>query len=323
MCSLTTAASKFRFWCSKTAMAALGTFTLAFLFLRLSRFIHLYLRPSSLPRYVHGPATDPWALVTGASDGIGKSLAHELAQHGFNIVLHGRNPSKLSTVATSLRQEFPARSFRTAVLDASSATSADIAALASSVADLNLTVLVNNVAGGQIVQPLTATSADQVDDSLNTNARFPAQLTRALLPRFDAAAHPCLILNIGSAAYPFIPYATVYGGSKACNQAMSSSLSAEMLAENLAARIEILYISVAEVTGAGGNKAKVSLFVPDARTMARACLARVGCGRAVVVGYWAHAVQLAVLGWLPMGVTHRIMAPMMRGRWEEEKRKKA
>jgi len=305
-----------------TLLAALGTLTLTVLILRLSHFIYLYLRPSSLPRYLHNPGSrDPWALVTGASDGIGKALAHALAQHGFNIILHGRNASKLSTLAASLRHSFPARDFRTAVLDASSATSADIAALVSSTTDLHLTVLVNNVAGNVVVQPLTATSAAQVDASLNTNARFPAQLTRALLPRFIAAAHPSLILNIGSAAHAFVPYATVYGGSKACNQAMSSSLCAEMRAEKLASKVEVLCVAVASVTGAGGNSASVSLFVPDARTMAKACLERVGCGRAVVVGYWAHAVQLAVLGWLPMGVTHAIVGPMMRARWAEERRK--
>jgi len=131
-------------------LTALGTLTLTLLFLRLSRFLYLNLRPSSLPRYLHSPDNhEPWALITGATDGIGKTAAHTLAQHGFNIILHGRNASKLSSLAATLHHSFPARRFRPAVLDAS---------LASSTADLHLTVLVNNVAGGIVVQPLTATS---------------------------------------------------------------------------------------------------------------------------------------------------------------------
>jgi len=128
-------------------LTALGTLTLTLLFLRLSRFLYLYLRPSSLPRYLHSPDNhEPWALITG----IGKTIAHTLTQHGFNIIiLHGRNASKLSSLAATLHHSFPARRFRPAVLDAS---------LASSTADLHLTVLVNNVAGGIVVQPLTATS---------------------------------------------------------------------------------------------------------------------------------------------------------------------
>ncbi|KAL8849321.1 MAG: hypothetical protein Q9221_005672 [Calogaya cf. arnoldii] len=296
-----------------------GIITIAFLFLRFSRFVYLYLRPSAISQYHYGE--EPWALVTGASDGIGKCLATELARNRFNVVLHGRNPNKLESVLSSLSQQFPQRKFRTAVLDASSAIHGQISDLVSSLKDVHLTILVNNVAGGQIVQPLTNTTPDQVDLSLNCNARFPAQLTCSILPRFAASDNRSLILNIGSAANTFAPYASVYGGSKACNQAMSSCLNVEMVAENLASKIEILCISVGHVTEAAENKAPVSLFTPAASTTAKASLARVGCGRAVVVGYFWHAVQLAFWGWMPMSVTTSIVAPIMRERWEDEKRK--
>ncbi|KAL8877916.1 MAG: hypothetical protein Q9192_008566 [Flavoplaca navasiana] len=300
-------------------LTGIGIISIAFLSLRFARFIYLYLRPSSLSQYHYGD--EPWALVTGASDGIGKNLAIELARNDFNVVLHGRNPCKLESVADNLRQQYPMRKFRTAVLDASSATPREISDLVCSLEDIHLTILVNNVAGGQIVQPLTNTTPEQVDLSLNCNARFPAHLTRSLLPRFAASKDRSLILNIGSAANSFVPYATVYGGSKACNQAMSTSLNVEMVAENLASKIEILCISVGAVTEAAQNKAPVSLFTPAASTMAKSILARVGCGRPLVVGYFWHAVQLAFLGAMPLSVTTGIVAPIMRERWEDEKRK--
>lgn len=297
----------------------IGTAALALITVKFSRFLWLYARPSSLATYHYGD--EPWALVTGASDGIGKSLARELARHGFNVIIHGRNPNKLDGVVEKLRHDFPKRRFRTAVLDASSATNQQIADLVSNIADIHLTILVNNVAGGQIVQPLTVTSPDQVDLSLNCNARFPAQLTRAMLPRFASSDSPSLILNIGSAANSIVPYATMYGGSKACNMAMSSSLSMEMVAEGLEKKIEVLCISVAAVTEAAQNKAPVSLFTPAASTMAKATLQRVGCGRSVVVGYFWHAVQLAFLAALPHIVVTRTVVPIMRERWEDERRK--
>ncbi|KAL8992580.1 MAG: hypothetical protein Q9169_006989 [Polycauliona sp. 2 TL-2023] len=299
--------------------SAIGIIAIVSLFLRFNRFIYLYTRSSSLSQYHYGQ--EPWALVTGASDGIGKCIATELARNNFNVVLHGRNPTKLENVVSSLRQQFPKRNFRTAVLDASSASHQQISNLVSSLGDIHLTILVNNVAGGQVVQPLTNTTPDQVDLSLNCNARFPAQLTRSLLSRFAASKDRSLILNIGSAANTFAPYASVYGGSKACNQAMSSCLNVEMVAENLASKIEILCVSVGLVTEAANNTMPPSLCIPTASTMAQAILARVGCGRAVVVGYFWHAVQLAVLGSMPISVTTGIVAPIMRQRWEEEKRK--
>jgi len=43
-----------------------------------------------------------WAIVTGATDGIGKALAFELASKGLNLVLVGRNPSKLEASSREL-----------------------------------------------------------------------------------------------------------------------------------------------------------------------------------------------------------------------------
>lgn len=48
-----------------------------------------------------------WAMVTGATDGIGRAFAHELAKHGLNLILVSRNPSKLASVSDDFRQEFP------------------------------------------------------------------------------------------------------------------------------------------------------------------------------------------------------------------------
>lgn len=46
-------------------------------------------------------------MVTGATDGIGRAFAHELAKHGLNLILVSRNPSKLASVSDDFRQEFP------------------------------------------------------------------------------------------------------------------------------------------------------------------------------------------------------------------------
>lgn len=250
---------------------------------RLLRFIYLYTRPSSLPRYHYGPS-QPWALVTGASDGIGLGFARELATSNFNVVLHGRNPSKLTAVQRTLETEFPAIHFRTVVCDASTATNKDIADLVSSVKDLHLTVLVNNVGAGVELQPLAETSPDVVDIALNVNARFPAQVTRAFIARFAQSSGRTLILTLGSAGDFLAPYATVYGGSKAFNVAMSASLRIEMRAEGLEEKIEVLGVNVGKVTETARNSEPSSFFTPNSRTMARATLARVGCGLPVVVG---------------------------------------
>lgn len=59
-------------------------------------FLSLYLRPATYHRFLRGNSS--YALITGASDGIGKAFAKELHAKGFNLILHGRNEEKLKKV---------------------------------------------------------------------------------------------------------------------------------------------------------------------------------------------------------------------------------
>ena len=296
----------------------LGVATASYTTLRFLRFIYLYTRPSSIKRYLYGDS--PWALVTGASDGIGLGIAQELATNGFNIILHGRNPEKLERIKIQLQGGHENVHFRTAVLNASTATSQQIDDLVASIDGLNLTVLVNNVGGGAKIQPLEKNTAEELDFLINVNARFPTQLTKALLPKLTRADGPTLIMNIGSLADSGVPYATVYGGSKAFNMAMSSSLAVEVKTEGK--NIEVLAIPVGRVTDVAHSKEPASFFTPTARIMARGCVDRVGCGRQVVVGYVGHAIQKFIVDLLPSIVFEMLVVPTMKDRKEKEERKK-
>ena len=294
-----------------------GGITASFTILRFLRFIYLYTRPSCIKRYLYGNGS--WALVTGASDGIGRGIAQELATKGFNVILHGRNPDKLERTKIQLQREHKNVQFRTAVLNASTATSQQIDDLVASLDGLNLTVLINNVGGGVKIQPLEKSNSEEVDFAINTNARFPTQLTRALLPKLVRPDGPTLIMNIGSLADAGVPYATVYGGSKAFNMAMSSSLAVEVKVEGK--NIEVLAIPIGRVTDCAHNDEPSSFFTPNARTMARACVDRVGCGRKVVVGYVGHAVQKLMIDLLPSFVFDMLVVPNMKERKEKDERK--
>ncbi len=118
---------------------------------RIFDLIWLYfLRPSSVKQYLHGKA--PYAIVTGATDGIGKATAAELLTRGFNVILHGRNEAKMQKVVEELRASarMKGRSadIRYFVADASKG-SHDWGKLLESFGDLHVTVVVHNV-GGEI-----------------------------------------------------------------------------------------------------------------------------------------------------------------------------
>lgn len=308
------------FHCFIKTCASIGVVVSLHIALTALRMLFLFARPSELPRYLHSERRSSqnggaWALVTGASDGIGYGFAKELAARGFNVILHGRNESKLNRCKSSLEKQNPTRSFRIAVIDTTDTEALPkIGKLATTIEqeDIKLTVLINNVGGSggiKVWVPLTERTPEDIDALIDMNARFTVQLSRALLPIL-CKNRPCLILNVGSFVGEFpSPYLTVYAGSKAFVLSWSRSLKVEMAAEGYRGdEVEVLGIQVGPVgdtEGQGGAVRGFEVFTPPFRRMAKAALDRVGCGQTVVTAYWPHAVLRWVLCVLPTWALER------------------
>jgi 17beta-estradiol 17-dehydrogenase / very-long-chain 3-oxoacyl-CoA reductase len=309
-----------------------GVLYLTGLAYRIVTFISPFLRPSRLHRYLHdSDGNPPWALVTGASDGIGRQFCHQLAARGFNVVLHGRNPSKLGRVRDELAAAFPQRRFRELIADGSEIScsscsrcrpraAVDFDAVAASLADVNLTVLINN-AGGGVVNPVYQFIHDcseaRLVGNINLNAVFPLLLQARLLPQLLRNS-PSLIINIGSLADNGMPMLASYASSKKFADTASRVLSRELRLQRRHPDVEVLSVRVGEVTQTSYNSHPVSLFEPDAATMARAALARVGCGRPSIVGYFPHALQQAAMDWAPSWAFEKALLDTARDRWKQD-----
>jgi 17beta-estradiol 17-dehydrogenase / very-long-chain 3-oxoacyl-CoA reductase len=262
----------------------------------------------SLSKYVH-QEQPAWALVTGASDGIGQGFVQELSSQGFNVILHGRNEEKLKRIVANLETQHPDHEFKLFIHDAEKELTPEILSyLVNSLKDIHLTVLINNVGGSGSVKPawqtFLARSAEDIDKYINLNLRFPTQLTHALLPLL-IKNKPSLIVNLSFfAALVPSPYVSVYSGSKAFNLAWSASLKTEMRAEKI--DIDILGIVIAKAQSATVQQ-EMSFFVASAREMARKALEEAGCGRKWVTPAWGHALQQWFLSILPGRLLERIV----------------
>jgi 17beta-estradiol 17-dehydrogenase / very-long-chain 3-oxoacyl-CoA reductase len=299
-------------------LLCLGALSASVTVFRLLRFIYIYTRPSSISRYCHVKANKPaWALVTGASDGIGLALSHELAYRGFNVVVHGRNEVKLQGIVDTLTKEFPERSFRYAAVDACLPGQELIERLKTvvdSLKDINLTVLVNNIGGPPSQNETHYTSFDKTvlndnENMMALNIRFPTQLTGAILPVL-LKHQPSLILTIGSMAEEGNAWLTVYSGSKGFQTSWCKGLAREMKAEGR--DVEVLSIRTGQVTDVSHNQKQATMLMPTAKTYASAVLDRVGCGQAIVNGYWSQAMVKAFVDTVPDSMFSRILEKAMR-----------
>ncbi|KAL1895639.1 hypothetical protein Sste5346_005109 [Sporothrix stenoceras] len=307
---------------------------------KMASFIGVYARPSQLHRYIYKDADGrpPWALVTGASDGVGVAFADQLAAAGLNVMLHGRNETKLEGVRQQLSQKHPQTQFRLFVADATqvchprSPGSTDFAIddlVEKHLGDLHLTVLINN-AGGGLMAPtygsLAETSSARIVQNVMLNGVFPLVLTARVLELFQRRSQlqstpvtPALVMNIGSLADLGMPFVTPYAASKTLMLAATSIARRELEALGHGDTIQMLAVRFGVVTGVSHTKTTPKLLEPDTQTMARAALARTGSGRDIVIGHLPQAFQNLTMGPLPARMLDRIFEKIMMERRTKEK----
>lgn len=184
-----------------------------------------------LQRYAHGKAGENWALVTGATNGMGEEFGHQLAGLGFNVILHGRNASKLAAVKSSIESKHSGVHVRTVAVDASQFPPKmdEFAALFK---EVKLTVLINNIGVvSQNYPRLEEETEAELAAQLITNNMFPTLLASAALPSLKKN-QPSLLVNMASlGAWAPTPYLSPYCGAKAYMLNFSRSLYNEMTCE--------------------------------------------------------------------------------------------
>ena len=135
-------------------------------------------------------------LVTGATDGLGRGVAADLASRGATVLLHGRSPERLERTLAELRDETGSDKLRTYRADFASL--AEVRAMAADVAanEERLDALVNNAGIGFL--PEREFSQDGVELVLQVDYLAGYLLTRELLPLIQASA-PSRIVFVASA----------------------------------------------------------------------------------------------------------------------------
>jgi short-subunit dehydrogenase len=167
-----------------------------------------------------------WALVTGATAGIGESFTRLLAAKGFNLVLVARDEARLHERAAGLKENFGAESV---VIVADLATEAGCTTVEDYIRANEIEVLINN-AGFGINKAFTMSDLGREEEVLKVLVRTPMRLMHVALPAMKER-NSGVIINVSSVA-SFIA-GGAYSAAKAYLTVLSESLSTELSATNI------------------------------------------------------------------------------------------
>jgi short-subunit dehydrogenase len=166
-----------------------------------------------------------WALVTGASSGIGAEFARQLAQAGVRLVLVARREERLLAVVQALRAQYGVEA-RAIVADLADVTTVARIREELDGAGIRIRLLCNNAGAGRWGR-FEATDA-KVYDELNTlNTTTLVATCRRFFDHLAAFPSSAVINVSSAAAYQPVPYMAVYAASKAFVQSFSQALHGE------------------------------------------------------------------------------------------------
>jgi len=247
-----------------------------------------------------------WAVVTGATDGIGKAVAFELAKKGINLMLVSRTAAKLQEAKEEIKGKYPNVEIKMVPYDFAKAGKVDFDNLKEEVDKLEVGLLYNNVGVSyDHAEKISDITDEKVDAIIEVNNRQLVKMTRMVLPQMLARKRGAIV-NIGSAegCIP-APFYVLYGASKAFVEWFTKDLAGELKGCGVSVQAHIPNFVATKMAIPNEKRRKGSFFCPWPSTWAKASLAAIGT-TPIVYPYWPHALQLGALQMLPWGLQEYI-----------------
>lgn len=251
----------------------------------LGAFYSFFLRPSkSLKSF------GQWGIVTGATDGIGKALAMELARKGMNVVLMSRTQSRLDAVREEIMVKYPKVKVKVLSVDftmiQTDSVRKSIESLIAEVEDVG--VLFNNVGVSyDFPEYFAELPSDRIQSLITLNVTASTIMTKLVLAGM-AQRKRGAIVNVSSGSARFcVPLLSEYSATKRYVEQFTRCLADEYKSKNVHIQCHTpMFVStkLAKIRHA-------SFMIPSPATYARASIAKLG-HETLISPYWPHAVQI-------------------------------
>jgi uncharacterized protein len=166
----------------------------------------------------------PWAVVTGASSGIGTAFAQQLGERGFNLVLVARRKEVLEKLANQIEQK---NRVKVKVISVDLFTDNFMDKIRAVTDSLEIGLLINNAGMLSIGNYLDSTLESDLQ-MIDLNIRVPAILTHHFARKMVARKKGGIIFTASMLGFMGTPYASTYAGTKAHEIVKSEGLAHEL-----------------------------------------------------------------------------------------------
>ena len=249
-----------------------------------------------------------YALVTGATGGLGKAFAEELACRGYALVLTGRSEEKLQALQADLQAKYP--SLESIYCPADLTDEKERAKLFQVIKENAICLsLLANVAGADIQKGIAEYTQEKIVFQCRVNFEAAVALCKYAI---DHKAERLEIVNVSSVSgiYP-MPYFAIYSATKTALTSFSVSLREEMKGKGVAVTAVLPGAMPtrediqAQIKGQG-LWGKLAAKSPS--SVAKASLKAVAKNKSkVIIGFWNKAMRVGTC-WIPSSIRRKFIA---------------
>jgi uncharacterized protein len=252
---------------------------------------------------------DRWALITGASAGIGVALAREIASHGAKLILTARRRGRLDALAAELRGR--GNEVRIVVADLNDPAAPQQIYDATEGAGTPVDILINN-AGLGLFGAFHTNAIEQELSQVRVNCEAVVSIARLFVPRMVERGRGWVLVTASNASFQPVPYLSTYAATKAFDRFFALGLAQEVARYGV--KVTALCPGATEseffdVAGAGALRKR---GVQPAEEVARQGIAALARGQRTIVPNLGGRITAFVVRFVPVGLITYFVEKMAR-----------
>lgn len=251
-----------------------------------------------------------WALVTGASSGIGKALAVELAAGGTNLILTARRRDRLEEISRALTAPYRIQA-EILLADLANPRAPDEIYAFTARKGITIELLINN-AGFGAYGPLHQQDVQRLLDMVQVNCSAVVHLTRLYLPAMIERRRGDILVVASTAAFQAVPFISTYAATKSFDLLFAEGLAEEVKPFGVRVCCLCPGSTATEFQEVAGQPERTKHGQESAEKVARTGLRALAAGKSYVISGFANYLGAHSQRLVPRRLVTRVAAGMFR-----------